>query len=154
MKFVLKIPKNLLSVLLLPSLLTTEWIWVGLANFLDKIEMWLPQLDHRSRFSPAGGYWERIKMQPYEYELMSYKLWVIFYDWSFILCKIDSAVRCNIGEYPTLEFKDSYHTCGVFATLAFFFIDSVSNSPLRIIIFTLVWIIPITHLICFREWSF
>ena len=60
-----------------------EWIWVGLANFLDKIEMWLPQLDHRSRFSPAGGYWERIKMhwQPYEYELMSHNLWLIFYDW-------------------------------------------------------------------------
>ena len=49
----------------------------------------------------------------------------------FILWKIDSAVRCNIGEYPTLEFKDSYHTCGVFATLAFFFINSVSNSRLN-----------------------
>ena len=49
----------------------------------------------------------------------------------FIFHKIDSAVRCNIGEYPTLEFKDSYHTCGVFATLAFFFINSVSNSRLN-----------------------
>ena len=89
--------------------------------------MWLPQLDHRSRFSPAGGYWERIKM----HDPMNFNICVIFYDWIFILCKIDSAVRCNIGEYPTLEFKDSYHTCGVFATLAFFFINSVSNSRLN-----------------------
>ena len=62
---------------------------------------------------------------------MNFNIWLIFYDWIFILCKIDSAVRCNIGEYPTLEFKDSYHTCGVFVTLAFFFINSVSNSRLN-----------------------
>ena len=68
---------------------------------------------------------------------MNMNLWVITYDSYFmtgiifILWKIDSAVRCNIGEYPTLEFKDSYHTCGVFATLAFFFINSVSNSRLN-----------------------
>ena len=98
MKFVLKIPKNLLSVLLLPSLLTTEWIWVGLANFLDKIEMLLPQLDHQSRFSPAGGYWERIKMlwQPYEYELMSHILWLVsFLSFERLTVQFD-AISVNI----------------------------------------------------------
>ena len=105
-----------------------EWIWVGLANFLDKIEMWLRPLDHRLLFSPVGGYWERMQFSKYRvYNELSHPLfWIVF-----ILCKIDSAVRCNIGEYPTLEFKDSYHTCGVFATLAFFFINSVSNSRLN-----------------------
>ena len=44
--------------------------------------------------------------------------------------KIDSAARCNISEFPDLEYLDAYHTCGVFATLSFLLINSVSNSRL------------------------
>merc|ERR1739838_423906 len=43
---------------------------------------------------------------------------------------IDSAVRCNISEFPELKYLDAYHTCGVFATLSFLLINSVSNSRL------------------------
>ena len=47
-----------------------------------------------------------------------------------LLLKIDSAVRCNISEFPDLQYLDAYHTCGVFATLSFLLINSVSNSRL------------------------
>merc|ERR1712035_103398 len=46
------------------------------------------------------------------------------------LIAIDSAVRCNISEFPDLQYLDAYHTCGVFATLSFLLINSVSNSRL------------------------
>ena len=44
---------------------------------------------------------------------------------------IDSAVRCNIAENPSLMMYDYYHVCGVVGTLAFFLINAVSNSLVR-----------------------
>jgi len=44
---------------------------------------------------------------------------------------IDAAVCCNIAEYPSLKMQDYYHVCGIVGTLAFFFINAVSNAVVR-----------------------
>ena len=71
-----------------------------------------------SSFFFFTGWWIAVSFALSYNEIMSF------------LSKIDSAVRCNISEFPDLQYLDAYHTCGVFATLSFLLINSVSNSRL------------------------